>query len=65
MAGTEAGKAGFITALYVVLVPVFGLFLGRKGSAQLWVSMVVAVLGLYLLCMKTALAASSPATGSC
>ena len=36
----------------MVLVPVFGLFLGRKGSAQLWVSMVVAVLGLYLLCMK-------------
>ena len=38
--------------MYVVLVPVFGLFLGRRGSAQLWVSMVVAVLGLYLLCMK-------------
>ena len=52
VAGTDGGKAGFITALYVVLVPVFGLFLGRKGSAQLWVSMVVAVLGLYLLCMK-------------
>ena len=49
---TDAGKAGFITAMYIVLVPVFGLFLGRKGSAQLWVSMVVAVLGLYLLCMK-------------
>ena len=52
VAGTDGGKAGFITALYVVLVPVFGLFLGRRGSAQLWVSMVVAVLGLYLLCMK-------------
>lgn len=61
----STAKAGFLTAMYVVLVPVFGLFLGRKGSAQLWVSMVVAVLGLYLLCMKTALAASSPATGSC
>ena len=35
------GKAGFLTAMYVVLVPVFGLFLGGKGSAQLWVSMVV------------------------
>ena len=52
VAGTDAGKAGFITALYVVLVPVFGLFLGRKGSAQLWVSMAIAVVGLYLLCMK-------------
>ena len=48
----STAKAGFLTAMYVVLVPVFGLFLGRKGSAQLWVSMVVAVLGLYLLCMK-------------
>ena len=48
----STAKAGFLTAMYVVLVPVFGLFLGRKGSVQLWVSMVVAVLGLYLLCMK-------------
>ena len=48
----STAKAGFLTAMYVVLVPVFGLFLGRKGSAQLWISMVVAVLGLYLLCMK-------------
>ena len=48
----STAKAGFLTAMYVVLVPVFGLFLGRKGSAQLWVSMVVAVLGLYQLCMK-------------
>lgn len=38
--------------MYVVLVPVFGLFLGRKGSAQLWASMAIAVVGLYLLCMK-------------
>ena len=52
VAGTDGGKAGFITALYVVLVPVFGLFLGRKSSAQLWVSMAIAVVGLYLLCMK-------------
>ena len=39
----STAKAGFLTAMYVVLVPVFGLFLGRKGSAQLWVSMAVAV----------------------
>ena len=38
--------------MYVVLVPVFGLFLGRRGSARLWLSMVIAVGGLYLLCMK-------------
>ena len=46
----STAKAGFLTAMYVVLVPVFGLFLGRKGSAQLWVSMAIAVVGLYLLC---------------
>ena len=48
----STAKAGFLTAMYVVLVPVFGLALGRRGSAQLWVSMVIAVCGLYLLCMK-------------
>ena len=45
----STAKAGFLTAMYVVLVPVFGLFLGRKGSAQLWASMVIAVVGLYRL----------------
>ena len=48
----STAKAAFLTAMYVVLVPVFGLFLGRRGSAQLWVSMVIAVAGLYMLCMK-------------
>ena len=48
----STAKAGFLTAMYVVLVPVFGLALGRRNSAQLWVSMVIAVAGLYLLCMK-------------
>ena len=48
----STAKAGFLTAMYVVLVPVFGLFLGRRGSARLWLSMVIAVGGLYLLCMK-------------
>ena len=48
----STAKAGFLTAMYVVLVPVFGLFLGRKGSIRLWCSMIIAVLGLYLLCMK-------------
>ena len=48
----STAKAGFLTAMYVVLVPVFGLFLGRRGNARLWLSMVIAVGGLYLLCMK-------------
>ena len=46
---TEPGKAGFITAMYIVLVPVFGLFLGRKCGLRIWISVGLAVLGLYLL----------------
>lgn len=52
MADTSAGKAGFITALYVVLVPLFGIFLRRKASFQVWISVAVAVVGLYLLCIS-------------
>lgn len=46
---TDAGKAGFLTALYVVLVPVIGLLLGKKLKINLLISIVLAVLGLYLL----------------
>ena len=38
VAGTDAGKAGFLTALYVVLVPVFGLFFRRKVSLPVWIA---------------------------
>jgi drug/metabolite transporter (DMT)-like permease len=54
-AGTEAGKAGFITALYVVLVPVAGLFFGRRPTAQIWLAVALAVAALYLLCVKRGL----------
>ena len=46
---TEPGKAGFITAMYIVLVPVFGLFLGRRCGWQIGLSVALAVAGLYLL----------------
>ena len=46
---TEPGKAGFITAMYIVLVPVLGLFLGRKCDLRVWLSVALAVGGLYLL----------------
>ncbi len=50
---TTAGKAGFITALYIVLVPVFGmLFFRKKTSVLTWISVVIATVGLYLLCIK-------------
>lgn len=49
---TDAGKAGFITAMYIVLVPVLGLFLKRNPPKTAAVSVALAVVGLYLLsCM--------------
>ncbi len=50
-AGTDAGKAGFITALYIVLVPIGGLFLKKKVSLPVWISVAIAVVALYLLCI--------------
>ncbi len=49
---TTAGKSGFITALYIVMVPLLGLFLHRKCSPLILLSIVLAVFGLYLLCIK-------------
>lgn len=46
---TTAGKAGFITSLYVVLVPVIGLFLGHRHGLSLWIGIGLAVAGLYFL----------------
>lgn len=46
---TTASKAGFITSLYVILVPVFGLFIGRKVSKTLWSGALITFVGLYLL----------------
>ena len=46
------GKSGFLTALYIVIVPVIGVFLGKKLGKKLIISVCFAVLGLYLLCMK-------------
>lgn len=51
--GTEAGKASFLTSLYTVLVPLFGLFLKRKAPANVWISVVISLGGLYLLCVKS------------
>ena len=49
---TTAGKAGFITALYVIIVPVSGLFFGKRPHIKIWVCAAVAVAGFYLLCVK-------------
>lgn len=48
---TTVGKAGFITACYIVIVPVLGLFFKRKCSPMVWVAVLLSVAGLYRLCM--------------
>lgn len=55
---TTAGKAGFITGLYVVFVPIFGLFLAQKTSWGTWVGAGLAVVGMYLLSVTSNLAIS-------
>lgn len=47
-----AGKSGFITALYVVLVPLLGIFLKKRVPARIWISVLIAVIGLYLLSIE-------------
>jgi drug/metabolite transporter (DMT)-like permease len=49
---TTAGKAGFITSLYVVLVPLLGLALGHRPSAATWAGAILAAAGLYFLTMQ-------------
>lgn len=48
---TTVGKAGFITALYVVLVPVLGIFMKKRVSFLMWICVAISVAGLYLLCI--------------
>ncbi len=47
---TSAGKSGFLTAMYIVLVPLFGIFLGRRIGANVWIAVLLGAAGLYLLC---------------
>lgn len=54
IAYTTVGKAGFLTALYVVIVPFLGLLFGRRLPAVIWVCVALALGGLYLLCMTKA-----------
>ncbi|MBR5280242.1 MAG: DMT family transporter [Clostridia bacterium] len=54
--GASAGTAGFLTACYMVLVPILGLFLKKKCPWHTWISVFVALVGLYLLCINGSLA---------
>lgn len=49
---TTVGKAGFITACYIVIVPILGLFLKKKCTAYVWIAVALSLIGLYLLCIK-------------
>lgn len=53
IAFTTVGKAGFITALYIIIVPVLGIFLKKKVGAKIWAGVALATVGLYLLCMTS------------
>lgn len=48
---TTAGKAGFITALYIVIVPVMGILLGKRVRLKVWIGVVLAATGMYFLCI--------------
>ena len=52
---TTSGKAGFITALYIVIVPVMGIFLKKRAPRVIWISVLLAVAGLYCLCVTEGL----------
>ena len=55
---TTVGKAGFITTLYIILVPFFGIFLKKRIPGKVWIGAVIAAAGMYLLCMSERLALS-------
>lgn len=48
----SVGKSGFFTALYIVMIPVIGIFVGKRPGIKLWFCVALAVVGMYLLCMK-------------
>lgn len=52
IAYTSVAKAGFLTTLYVVFVPIISLLFGRRFDNKLWISITLSVMGMYLLCMK-------------
>lgn len=49
---TTSGKAGFITALYIIFVPIFASFTKKKPKPTIWLSVALAIVGMYLLCIK-------------
>lgn len=58
--GASAGKAGFLTAMYIILVPLIGIFFRQKCGWNVWVAVVIAVAGLYFLCITGSFSLSLP-----
>ena len=52
---TSVGKAGFLTAFYIIIVPILGLFFGKKCGPFVWIGVLLALAGLYFLCMTESL----------
>lgn len=55
MVYTSPGKSGFLTALYMVIVPIISLFLGKRPRPVILISVLIALGGLYLMCMDSSL----------
>ena len=58
IAHTTVGKAGFITTLYIIFVPIAGIFFRRKVSKVVWIGALLAAVGMYFLCMTESFALS-------
>ena len=58
VASTTTAKAGFITAMYVIIVPILSLVLGRRVGKKIWLCVAMSVVGLYLLCIAGSLSLS-------
>ena len=50
---TSVGHAGFLTALYLLMIPILGLFFGRKVGFKLWICIALSLVGLWFLCMTS------------
>ncbi len=59
IAYTTAGKAGFITAFYIIIVPILGLFFHQKCRVTVWIGVLLALAGLYCLCVTDVSAANT------
>lgn len=55
---TTVGKSGFITALYIIITPILGIFIKKKCPFSVWISAVCAIIGMYLLCVTESLSVS-------